>query len=143
MGIWHFNNQNILPYLIPHDIILFVKCLICIEKITMFNNIEEQIYLFIYYLFILTFYLFNHERHTERQRDRQRENQAPHRSLMWDLIPGPWDYTMSWRQTVNHWATQAPLNLFFLIAGVFTYIWQTGKNIYGKHIFILPTDNAC
>ena len=28
---------------------------------------------------------------------------------MWDLIPGPWNHTLSQRQVLNHWATRCPL----------------------------------
>ena len=27
---------------------------------------------------------------------------------MWDSIPGPQDHNLSWRQMLNHWATQVP-----------------------------------
>ena len=43
-------------------------------------------------------------RDRERQRHRQREKQTP---LMWNSILEPWDHTLSLRQTLNHWATQA------------------------------------
>ena len=40
---------------------------------------------------------------TSRGSSRQREKQAPHRarSHMRDLIPGPWDHDLSWRQMLN------------------------------------------
>ena len=46
-------------------------------------------------------YLYMRDRERERQRHRQREKQAPCRSLMWDLILGPWDHALSQRQTLN------------------------------------------
>ena len=53
-------------------------------------------------------YLFM--RDTERQRHRQREKQTPHGEP--DM--GPRDHTLSWRQMLNHWATQASLREYFL-----------------------------
>ena len=48
-------------------------------------------------------------RDTERGRDVGREkSRLPVGSLMQDLIPGSQDHALSWRQTLNHWATQAP-----------------------------------
>ena len=47
---------------------------------------------------------------------------------MWNSIPGPWDHTLSWRQTLNHWATQASLwkismrNLTFIILNIVFYV---------------------
>ena len=61
------------------------------------------------YAFFLRFYLFIHERHTERDRDigRGREwSRHPVGSPIRDSIPGPQDHTLSWRQMLNHWATQ-------------------------------------
>ena len=55
------------------------------------------------------FYLFIHERHTERGRDiGSGRSRLPEGSPRWDSIPGPWDHNLSQRQTLNHWATQAP-----------------------------------
>ena len=34
-------------------------------------------------------------------------------SPMWDSIPELWDHALSWRQTLNRWATQASQNLYF------------------------------
>ena len=62
-------------------------------------------------------YLFFHERYRKRGRDIGRgRSRLPVRSLMWDLIPGPWswcgtwsqDHALSRRQMRNHWATQMP-----------------------------------
>ena len=55
-----------------------------------------------------------------RNREREAEmtgrgrNRLPVGSLMWDLVPGPWDHDWSQRQTLNHWATQMPLSLTYL-----------------------------
>ena len=46
-------------------------------------------------------YLFIIDTERERQRHRQREKQFPPGSLMWDLIPGPWDHALSQRQTTT------------------------------------------
>ena len=40
--------------------------------------------------------LFIHKRHTERSRDiGRRRSRLPVGSLMWDLIPEPWDQDLS------------------------------------------------
>ena len=54
------------------------------------------------------FYLFMRDTR-ERHRDIGRErSQFLAASPMWDSIPGPRDHTLSWRQTLNHWATRHP-----------------------------------
>ena len=53
------------------------------------------------------FILFIHERHTVRGRDTGRgRSRLPAGTLMQDSIPGPQDHDLSWKQTLNHWATQ-------------------------------------
>ena len=60
--------------------------------------------------FFKRFYLFIHERHTERGRDIGRGRSRLHTgSQMWDSILGFRDHALSQRQTLNRWATQAPL----------------------------------
>ena len=55
-------------------------------------------------------FLFIYERHTERGGDIGRgRSRLPSGSLMWDLIPGPWDHALSRRQIIKHWAIQASL----------------------------------
>ena len=69
----------------------------------------------LFFFFSLRFYLFM--RDTERGRDTGRgRNRLPEGSLMQDLIPGLQDYALSRRQMLNHWATQATLEPFFLMA---------------------------
>ena len=66
--------------------------------------------------FFLRFDLFIHETQRERGRDtgrgRSRLNAG---SPMWDLIPGAQDHTLSRRQTLKHWATQASPYLEFIL----------------------------
>ena len=63
------------------------------------------------FLVLVSIYLCNlfiHERHTERGRDIGRgRSRLPAGSLMWDSIPGLQGHALSWRQMLNHWATQA------------------------------------
>ena len=48
-------------------------------------------------------------RDTERGRDiGKASSRLPAGNLMQDSVPGPWDHNLSQRQTLNHWATQAP-----------------------------------
>ena len=61
--------------------------------------------------FFQRFYLFIHERHTERGRDTGRgRSRLPAENLMQGCIPGLRDHSLSQRQTLNHWATQASLS---------------------------------
>ena len=53
-------------------------------------------------------FIYSWETHRERQRHRQREKQAPFREPDVRLL-GLWDHTLSQRQMLNHWATQASL----------------------------------
>ena len=62
---------------------------------------------FLDFLF-LRFYLFIPERHRERGKDIGRgRSRLLEGNLMQVLIPGPRDHALSWRQTLNRWATQA------------------------------------
>ena len=68
--------------------------------------------LFLFFKIYLFIYLT--ERETQRESEHkqgkwERENQASRwaGSLMWGSIPEPWDHDLSWRQTLNDWATQA------------------------------------
>ena len=57
------------------------------------------------------FYLFDKEsEHTQGEQQRAREKQAPWGagSLMWDLIPGPWDHGLSQRQKLNPLSHSGP-----------------------------------
>ena len=70
--------------------------------------------------FFLRFYLFIHERHRKRGRDIGRgRSRVLTGSLMWDSIPRPCNHALSWRQTLNCWATQVsswPGNLEHILA---------------------------
>ena len=84
----------------------------------------------------------------ERQRHRQREEkQAPCRQRMWDSIPGFRDHALSQRQTLNLWATQVSLIIFFL-----TYLSLIKNKIrdetleqmwYMHHCFWENSQSAC
>ena len=50
-------------------------------------------------------------RDTQRKRGRGRST-LPVGSLMWDLIPGPWDCDLSQRQVFNHWTSLIALKCF-------------------------------
>ena len=84
------------------------------------------------FFFFFRFYLFIHERDTERGRDTGRgKSRLCARSPMRDLIPGPQDHALSWKQMLNHWAIQASL-LYFLKEILFIYLrerdskWEAG-----------------
>ena len=73
--------------------------------------------------------LLIHERHKERRRDKGRgRSRLPAGSPMWNLIPGPQDHDLSWRQLLNHWATQAPCPRVNI------------KSNYQGHIFVLKNE---
>ena len=66
--------------------------------------------------------------YSERGRDIGRGRiRIPVRNLMQDSIPGPRDHTLSWRQILNHWATQLPLACFLiwtLVVGRVFHLWK-------------------
>ena len=74
---------------------------------------------FLEFLFFKDFiYLFM--RDTEKGRDIGRgRSRLPAGSPMWDLDPGPWDHTLSQRQTLSHRATQASLPSASIIVAFF------------------------
>ena len=67
----------------------------------------KDIFFFFFFLKIVFIYSWETHREKERQRHRQREKQAPCREPDVGL-------DLSWRQTLNHWATQASLQVAFL-----------------------------
>ena len=69
------------------------------------------------HFFFLRFYLFiwQRERQSEREGTQaggvgEEEAGSQQRSLMWGLIPGLWDHSLSQRQMLKDWATQVPLH---------------------------------
>ena len=86
------------------------------QCIHIFANNLSGIFIFLFYFilfYFILFYLFM--RNTEKGRDIGRErSRLPTGSLMWDIIPRPWDHDLNQRQTFNHQATQVLLNLFIL-----------------------------
>ena len=73
-----------------------------------------------YYLFFKDFiYLFMRDTQRERHRHRQRVKQAPGREPDAGLDPRPQDHTLSQRQILNRWATQA--SRFFLLSLCFVF----------------------
>ena len=65
-------------------------------------------------VFLFLKILFIYSRETIRGRDTGRgRSRFPVRSLMWHLIPGPWDHDLSQRQILNHWGHPgAPVESF-------------------------------
>ena len=57
--------------------------------------------------FLKILFIYSWETHRERQRHRQKEKQAPCREPDAGFVPRTPGYTLSWRQTLNHWVTQA------------------------------------
>ena len=58
-------------------------------------------------------FIYLYMRHRERTRDLGRgRSRLPAGCSMEDSIPGPWDHALGRRQTLNHWATQVPLDGF-------------------------------
>ena len=70
-------------------------------------------------------YLFIYSWDTERDRDTGRErSRLPAGNPVLDLIPGPRDHTLSHRQALNHWATQASLIYGIDLDSVWAPIWD-------------------
>ena len=73
-------------------------------------------------------FIYSWEIYRDRDRDTGRGISRLHaRSLMWDLIPGLQDHTLSWRQTLNHWATQASQGDSLLICDLSYGCWLKGS----------------
>ena len=90
----------------------------CRWKITFYEFGElclvEKISFYFFFFFFKILFVYSWER--ERSRDIGRgRSRLPVGSPIWDLIPGPWDHDLSWRQMLNHWATGCP-SLICLIA---------------------------
>ena len=68
--------------------------------------------------FLKILFIYPWETHKERQRHRQREKQAPCKEPNAGLNPRPRDHSLSQRQMLNHWATQASWDSIFLTANV-------------------------
>ena len=81
-------------------------------------------------IYFLRFYLFIHETQRERQWHRQRENRLPAGSPVWDSILGPQDHALSWRQMLNHGATQVPLLPLILIMTSYSPFLERQFQIY-------------
>ena len=99
------------------------------------SNILSKGFLDIFFIF-LRFYLFIHERQRDRERERERgwdtgrgRNKFHAGSLMQDSILGLWDHALSWRQMLNHWATQLSHSLRILTMRMFL----RRQAIYGFH----------
>ena len=75
----------------------------------MFNSfIQETQVQFLFFSFKKDFiYLFMRDTQRKRHRHTQREKQTPHKEPNVGLSPGSQDQDLSWRQTLNRWATQA------------------------------------
>ena len=77
--------------------------------------------------FFLLNILFIHERHRETESG-QREKQAPCKEPpLRDSIPGSQDHDLSQRQTLNHWATQVPLEHLSFLLKCYTHLSSPAK----------------
>ena len=77
------------------------------------------------YIFCFRF-LFIYSQETQRGRDIGRGRSGlPVGSSMWDLILGPWDHALSWRQMLNYWATQALLYDLGIFINPTLWVWNT------------------
>ena len=70
-------------------------CVICASSTSVIELLNQRAIIF--------FKDFIRERHTQREAETEAEGEEGSR----DSIPGPRDHTLSPRQTLNHWATQA------------------------------------
>ena len=105
-------------------------------NLTVIIQLTQDIHTFVFRILdchktVKTFFffkiLFIHERYTQRGRDIGRGRSGfPAGSLMQDSIPGPRDHDLSWRQTLNHWATQVPQDLENIKRGNATKVHNAG-----------------
>ena len=70
------------------------------------QNFIPKYYSFIYFLKDFIYLFMRDQRERQRHRQSQRSRLPTGRlstgSLLWDSISGPWDHTLSQRQTLNH-----------------------------------------
>ena len=103
--LWKISKQSRKNNEINHD-----------APITHWKNICHALFhdpVLPYSLFFLILFIYSWEAQRERQRHRQWRSRFPMGSPMWDSILGSQDHTLSWRQMLNHWATQASLSVQF------------------------------
>ena len=109
------------------DSFWFPLCLEVLTSMSLYRSWQESWF----NLFKDFIYLFVYERHRKRGRDIGRgRSRLSARSPMWDLIPGPWDHTLSQKQTLNHWAIQVPRKLVLNVSKIqgsgFVFFWGSG-----------------
>ena len=84
--------------------------------------------------FLKTLFIWERERERKAQAGGGAEGEADSplsKKPNAGLIPGPWDHDLSWRQMLNHWATQllylnhwSILVTFYILCEVFSEIWM-------------------
>ena len=103
------------PYFLRHSIDFATCCISGICRVFSGGLVCSQIlkitFIFLL-LFFLRFYLFTHERHRDTGRWRSRLHAG---SPTWNSIPGLQDQGR--RQSLNCWATQVSLNMYFSLLG--------------------------
>ena len=91
------------------------KKIFILMKDTCLPYCQNQHFRIVCFIFFLRFYLFIHQRHIEKGRDIGRGGGRLPVGLDAGLDPWTWDHTLSWRQILNHWATQASLYHFLYV----------------------------
>lgn len=90
------------------------------SRMPLMNQASSFFCLFFLPFFKKRFLKFIYSWETHRGRDTGRGRSRLHAgSPMWDSIPGLQDRTLSQRQTLNHWATQASQFLCHFYCGIF------------------------
>ena len=75
-------------------------------------------------------------KNTERQKRRQREKQASHKEPYEGLDPLTQDHALSWRQTLNHRATQASQHVHLFILCFLVIVPEINLNFPFKSIIL-------
>ena len=114
--LWFEPNQELdaqptEPPRCPGQYLIKLNIHLAYDKVISLLVYLPQVKLNCFFFFFKILFTYSWDTERGREKGRNRRSKLHARSPMWDLIPGLRDHTLSWRQPLNHWATQASQNL--------------------------------